>query len=403
MNNRQRIGNDIYWKSVNDRRKNLFENMWPLPYGVSYNSYLIRDEKCALMDTVESGTDGFYMDWIKEVLDGRQLDYLVVHHMELDHSSEIGELIRQFPNVKIIGNAKTFKVLSAYFGCSDNFVEVKDGDTLDLGHHKLKFVFTPWVHWPETMVSYDMTDGVLFSGDAFGMFGALDGGRYDDQVDFAMYEEEMRRYYSNIVGKYSSMVQKALARLSTIEVRTICPLHGLVWRSDPSRVIGLYDRWSRYDAEAGAVVIYASMYGNTARMADYIATGLADNGVKSIRVHDVSKTHISYLINDIWRYRGVVLGSCAYNLHMFPLMENLTRELLHMGVKNRLLGVFGTFSWNGGGVKNLKTFAEEIGWEQVAPAVEIHGRTAPEKLLACDAMAEAMAGRLLGKEICEEK
>ena len=253
------------------------------------------------------------------------------------------------------------------------------------------------------MVSYDTTDGVLFSGDAFGMFGALDGGHYDDQVDFAMYEEEMRRYYSNIVGKYSSMVQKALARLSTIEVRTICPLHGLVWRSDPSRVIGLYDRWSRYEAEAGAVVIYASMYGNTARMADYIATGLADNGVKSIRVHDVSKTHISYLINDIWRYRGVVLGSCAYNLQMFPLMENLTRELLHMGVKNKLLGLFGTFSWNGGGVKNLKVFAEEIGWEQVAPAVEIQGRTAADKLVACDALAEAMAGRLLGKEICGEK
>ena len=186
--------------------------MWPLPYGVSYNSYLIRDEKCALMDTVESGSDGFYMDWIKEVLDGRQLDYLVVHHMELDHSSEIGELIRQFPDVKIVGNAKTFKVLSAYFGCSDNFVEVTGWRYARFGtHHKLKFVFTPWVHWPETMVSYDMTDGVLFSGDAFGMFGALDGGHYDDQVDFAMYEEEMRRYYSNIVGKYSSMVQKALA------------------------------------------------------------------------------------------------------------------------------------------------------------------------------------------------
>ena len=343
------------------------------------------------------------MDWLKEVLDGRQLDYLVVHHMELDHSSEIGELIRQFPDVKIVGNAKTFKVLSAYFGCSDNFVEVKDGDTLDLGHHKLKFVFTPWVPWPETMVSYDMTDGVLFSGRCVryvrgtrrrplrrsGRLCDVRGG--DASVLF-----EYRR-------KYSSMVQKALARLSTIEVRTICPLHGLVWRSDPSRVIGLYDRWSRYEAEAGAVVIYASMYGNTARMADYIATGLADNGVKSIRVHDASKTHISYLINDIWRYRGVVLGSCAYNLQMFPLMENLTRELLHMGVKNKLLGLFGTFSWNGGGVKNLKVFAEEIGWEQVAPAVEIQGRTAADKLVACDALAEAMAGRLLGKEICGEK
>ncbi|MDD3107967.1 MAG: FprA family A-type flavoprotein [Alistipes sp.] len=396
MEKLQKIGDRIYWKCVNDRRKALFENMWPLPYGVSYNSYLIRDEKCALMDTVEAGSDRGYADWVDQVLEGRPLDYLVVHHMELDHSGEIVELLHRHPEMKIVGNQKTFKVLGAYFGCNDRLMEVKDGETLSLGHHTLKFVFTPWVHWPETMMSYDLTEGVLFTGDAFGMFGALDGGRFDDQVEFAPhYETEMRRYYSNIVGKYSAMVQKALEKLSGVEVATICPLHGLVWRHNPSQVIGLYDRWSRYEAEAGVTIIYASMYDNTARMADYIACGLADRGVRKIRVHDISKTHLSYLLNDLWLYRGVMLGSCAYNMQMFPLMENLTRELEHIGLKNRYLGLFGTFSWNGGGVKNLNAFSERIGWESVAAAAEIHGVPHAEKRASCDLLVESMAARLL--------
>ena len=390
----QKLSERIYWTGVYDRRKHLFENMWPLPEGVSYNSYLIKDEKCALMDTVESGSDRSYLDWLADTLEGRPLDYLVIHHMELDHSGEIENLIRQYPDVRIVGNAKTFRVLEAYFGKLPNLVEVKDGDTLSLGYHNLKFVFTPWVHWPETMMSYDTTDGVLFSGDAFGMFGATDGGVFDDQVDFARYESEMRRYYSNIVGKYSGMVQKALAKLSSARIGAICPLHGLVWRSDPARVIGLYDRWSRYEADDAAVVIYASMYGNTAQMADHVARRIAEAGVRDIRVYDVSKTHVSYLISEIWRCRGVLLGSCAYNTQMFPPMENLNRELLHAGRKERLLGVFGTYSWNGGGVKNLNAFAEQIGWETVAPSAEILGRPTCEKYAACDALADAMACRL---------
>ena len=388
---KEKVTERIFWTGVNDRRKQLFENMWPLPYGVSYNSYLIKDEKCVLMDTVESGSDRSYMDWVEECLEGRSLDYFVIHHMELDHSGEIENLLARYPTVKIVGNAKTFKVLAAYFGCSDNLLEVMDGDELDLGHHKLKFVFTPWVHWPETMMSYDSTEGVLFSGDAFGMFGTPDGGVFDDEVDFSFYEDEMRRYYSNIVGKYSGMVQKALAKLAGVPVKVICPLHGIVWRKDPARVVSLYDKWSRYEAEEGVVVIYASMYGNTAKMADYIARGISLAGVKKIRVYDVSKTHISYLINEIWKYKGVVLGSCAYNMQMFPLMESLTRELEHMGVQDKKLGIFGTFSWNGGGVKNLNDFAGRIGWEMVAEPAEIHGRPSCEKTAACDTLAQAMA------------
>lgn len=394
---KQKVTERIFWSGVNDRRKQLFENIWPLPNGVSYNSYIIRDEKCVLMDTVEMGSDRAFLEWIDSTLEGRELDYLVINHMELDHSGEIEAVVRRYPNVKIVGNSKTFRVLEAYFGCMCNLLEVKDGDELDLGYHKLKFVFTPWVHWPETMMTYDQTDGVLFSGDAFGTFGTLDGGVFDDQIEFSYYEDEMRRYYSNIVGKYSTMVQKALARLAGVKVSVICPLHGIVWRKDPAKVVALYDKWSRYEAEDGVVIIYASMYGNTAQMADYIAAQVAKAGVKKIRVHDVSKTHISYLINDIWRYKGVILGSCAYNLQMFPLMENFTRELLHMGVKNRYLGLFGTYSWNGGGVKNLNHFATDIGWEMVADPAEIMGRPSAAKYAACDTLGAAMGAKVLGR------
>ncbi len=390
-----KITDRVWWLGVNDRRKQLFENIWPLPAGVSYNSYLIADRKTALMDTVECGSDSAYLSRIEEILGGRTLDYLVINHMELDHAGEIETIMRRWPEVKIVGNSKTFKVLEAYYGCHTNLLEVKDGEVLDLGESKLQFIFTPWVHWPETMMSYESTEQVLFSADAFGTFGAINGGVLDSQTRFEFYESEMRRYYSNIVGKYSNMVQKAFAKLAGVPVRTICSLHGPVWQASAARVIELYDKWSRYEAEPGAVVAYASMYGNTARMADHIAMLMAEKGVRDIVVHDVSKTHISYLINDIWKYRGLVLGSCAYNSEMFPAMETLCRELAHMQVKNKTLGLFGSYSWNGGGVRNLQKWAEEIGWEQPALAVEMHGRPTSEKYAACDDLAAAMAAKLL--------
>lgn len=389
--------NKIYYIGVNDRRKQLFENMWPLPNGVSYNSYVIDDEKTALLDTVEMGSGKQFLESIDEVLQGRDLDYLIVNHMEPDHSGEIGDVVRRYPDVQIVGNSKTFKILKGYFGIEDNLLEVCDGDTLSLGYHVLKFVFTPWVHWPETMMTYDTTDKVLFSADAFGTFGTLDGGIFDDEVDFESYREEMRRYYSNIVGKYSNMVQKAFAKLSGVEIKAICPLHGPVWRTNPARVVELYDRWSTYKSRDGVVIVYASMYGNTAQVADYIARKLSEAGVKQIKVHDVSKTHISYIISDIWKYRGVILGSCAYNAEMFPMMESLTRELQHMGVKDKYLGLFGSHSWNGGGVRNLQCFADNIGWDMVAPAADLFGTPTPEKLAACDCIAASMAAKFLSK------
>lgn len=390
------ITKDIHWLGINDRRKHLFENIWPLPYGVSYNSYLICDEKSVLMDTIELGTDGSYLNRIASLLGGRSLDYLVINHMEPDHSGEIDTIVRAYPQVKIIGNSKTFQILKSYFdGLEDNLMEVKDGDTIELGTKRLKFFMTPWVHWPETMMTYEETNKVLFSGDAFGTFGSLDGGVLDKDLKFEYYEDEMRRYYSNIVGKYGGMVQKALAKLAGVEIATICSLHGPVWQDNVAKVVSLYDKWSKCEADDAVVVIYASMYGNTAQMADYMANVISRSGVKDIRVYDVSKTHVSYLISEIWRCKGVMLGSCSYNTGMFPLMQQLCNDMLHYGLKNRLLGIFGTGSWVGGGVRTLKTFAESCGWEQVADPAEIIGRPGESNFSVCDPLGKAMAHRIL--------
>ena len=393
-----RITENIHWLGINDRRKHLFENIWPIPGGVSYNSYLILDETSVLMDTVELGTDGSYLERIDSLLGGRGLDYLVINHMEPDHSGEIDTVVRRWPKVKVIGNAKTFQRLKSYYGdLTGNLVEIKDGDTLSLGKHTLKFVLTPWVHWPETMMTYESSEQVLFSGDAFGTFGTLDGGVLDKDLKFEYYEDEMRRYYSNIVGKYGKMVQKALAKLDGVPVKTICSLHGPVWQENAAKVVSLYDKWSRCEADDAVVVIYASMYGNTAHMADYLANVVSQGGVKDIRVYDVSETHISYLISEIWRCRGVLLGSCSYNSGMFPLMQQLCNEMITYGLTDRLLGLFGTGSWTGGGVRTLKTFAEQSKWEEVAAPAEIIGRPGESTYPVCDPLGEAMAKRIFNK------
>lgn len=368
------ISNKINYLGTNDRKKSLFENNWPLPKGVSYNSYLICDNKSALIDTLEFGSKDDYIDQIAEILEGKNLDYLIVNHMEPDHSSMIGILLKFYPQLKIVSNIKAFKMLEAYFGLTSNsFIEVKDNEILDLGYHKLSFHLTPWVHWPETMMTYDTTDKVLFSCDAFGSFGTLDGGIFDDEINFEWYEDEMRRYYSNIVGKYSNMVQKAFAKLQDVEIKVICPSHGPVWRSNPGKAIELYDKWSRYESEEGVIIAFASMYGNTEKMADYLARLISEKGVKNIRIYDVSKTHASFILSDIWKYKTVILGSCAYNAGMHPMMEHLCHELTVLNPKDKNYALFGSYSWNGGGLKSLLAFADKMTWNKIAEPVELIG------------------------------
>ncbi|MCT4637433.1 MAG: FprA family A-type flavoprotein [Bacteroidales bacterium] len=395
MQNTVEVSGKIHWIGTNDRRTHLFENMWPLEHGVSYNSYIINDEKVALVDTVEIGTAAEYLDKIESIIGDKPIDYLIVNHMEPDHSGAIGAILHRHPDMKIIGNIKTKKILQAYFPVADeNYMLVADGDELDLGYHKLKFVMTPWVHWPETMVSYDMTDKVMFSCDAFGTFGSLDGGIFDDEINFSFYEEEMRRYYSNIVGKYSNMVQKAFKKLDGIEVSIICSSHGPIWRSNPQRVLDLYYKWSNYETERGVVIIWGSMYGNTEKMADVIARHLVTKGIRNIKMYDASKTHISHLIKDIWKYKGVILGSCAYNSGMYPKVAQLCSELEHMQVKNHFLGLFGSYSWNGGGVKNLMKFADNIEWDLIADPAEIKGSPSEANLDQLEVIATEMAKKL---------
>lgn len=386
-----KIADGIYYVGVNDRDTHLFENMWPLLKGVSYNSYIIVDEKTALVDTVKASKMKEYIEKLQQILDGKPLDYLIINHMEPDHSGAIASIVHAYPNVKIVGNKKTFEFIKAMYNVEDNFYEVKDGDEIDLGSRKLKFFMTPMVHWPETMMTYDLNDKILFSGDAFGGFGSLDGGIFDDEVDVKYFENEIRRYYSNIVGKFGPMVQKALQRLSSLEIKIVCSTHGPVWRTNPKHIISAYDRWSKYEYEEGVVIAYGTMYGNTEKMADFIARALADEGVKNIRVMNTSTTHESFIINEIWRFKGVILGTCTYNNWIFPPMENLIINLAHKGIPNRVFGVFGTYGWSGGGVKGILEHIQKNKWGLVGEPVEVNFSPKDKDLEKLKKLAAEMA------------
>ncbi len=342
------IAQDISWIGVNDRETDLFEAMWPLPEGISYNSYLIMDEKTALIDTVKKTHLAQYVENIRKTLPaGRNIDYLIINHIEPDHSGAIPVLKGLFPGMNIVGNKKTLEFLKDFYGIASDTTLVSDGDTLRLGSRTLSFVITPMVHWPETMMTYDPTARVLFSGDAFGGFKTLDGGLFDDEINTSDFDGELLRYFSNIIGKFSPMVQKAIAKLKDLDIGIIATTHGPVWRKSPGYVIGKYDLWSRYTAEQGIVLVYASMYGNTLKMAEAVARGLASEGAKTIRMHDVSRTSPSYIIRDAWQYKGIILGSCTYEMGLFPPMRYLVELLEEKGLKDRKLGIFGSYGWTG--------------------------------------------------------
>ena len=388
------IANQIYYVGVNDRQKTLFENMWPLPYGVSYNAYLIVDEKTVLVDTVDVCYSDLFLKKVTEALQGRTLDYLIVNHMEPDHAGSIRLLRQQYPGVKIVGNSKTFGMLAGFHGITDGLHEVKEGDTLNTGTHQLSFYMAPMVHWPEVMVTYDATDKILFSADAFGTYGTLDGAVVDKDMDCSHYWDEMVRYYANIVGKYGNPVQRALQKLSALEIKTICSTHGPVWQEHVAKAVGIYDRLSRYEAEEGVVILYGSMYGHTEQMAEVIASALADQGVKRIVMHNVSKTPASYILADVFRYKGIIVGSPTYSNQLFPEVEAVLSKIELREVKNRLFGYFGSFSWAGAAVKRLASFGEKMKWETVGtPAEQKQGMTAAD-YAACYALGEAMAKRL---------
>ena len=389
---------NIHPVGVNDRHKTLFEGLWPLPFGVSYNAYIIDDEKVALVDTVEVDFFSQFIDNVRRVIGDRPIDYIIVNHMEPDHSGSLALIKKYYPDAKIVGNKKTFDMMRGYYNVGneeDEIVDVKNGDTLSLGTHQLAFTMIPMVHWPETMVTLDVTEHVLFSGDAFGCFGALNGAYVDSEMNCDVYWNEMQRYYSNIVGKYGVPVQQALKKLAGVQIDYICPTHGPIWHEHIARVIGEYDRMSRYATEPGLVVCYGSMYGNTERAAEKIASAASRAGVKNIVIHDVSRENHSFILSDIFKYRGLILGAPTYNNGLYTEMEMLLSELAERGIKDHLLGIFGSYTWAGQAVKKITEWNKtRMKFELVGIPVEIKQSLSAETEAACEALGKAMAERL---------
>lgn len=344
----RKVVDDLYWVGGNDHRLALFENIHPIPNGVSYNSYLLLDKKTVLFDTVDWDACRQFLENVEHVLNGRDLDYLVINHMEPDHGASIEEILLRYPKVKIILTEKSFLLMHQFgFNVDGRTEEVKEGDTRCFGKHTITFIEAPMVHWPEAMVSFDVTNGVLFSADAFGSFGALDGKLFNDEVDFDRdWLDDARRYYTNIVGKYGPHVQALLKKAGTIDIKVICPLHGPVWRNDFGYLLDKYDKWSRYEPEeTGVLIAYASMYGNTESAAQVLAAKLVEKGVKNVVVHDVSNTHVSYLISDAFKYSHIVLASVTYNLGIYPVMHDFLMHMKALNMQKRTVGIIENGSW----------------------------------------------------------
>lgn len=371
MNCRE-ITSDVFYVGVNDRTTTRFEAMWPLPYGVSYNSYLVKGtDKIALIDSVEMKAYASLVDNIEEMSGGKGLDYLVINHTEPDHSGSIPILLKKYRNLKLICNRISAEQLGGFYGIKDKerFLVVGDGDTVDLGNLTLRFVTTPMVHWPETMMTYVEERHVLFSGDAFGCFGALNGRYIDDQLsdeELRVYISEMYRYYSNIVGKYGKFVQGAFKKTAGLTIDYICPTHGPVWHKEIARVVDIYSRLSKYEPEEGTVVVFASMYGNSAEFAEHIVDALARKGLKNIHVFNAATAEMSEMISACFRYRTLVIGSPTYSMDIFPPVATLLRALTVREIKNKTVGLFGSFTWAMGALPKMKEAFDAMGLPPVA-------------------------------------
>lgn len=364
MYNVRNVTKDLYWIGGNDHRLALFENIHPIPKGVSYNSYLLLDKKTVLFDTVDWSICREFLGNMAHVLDGRDLDYIVINHMEPDHGASLEEVLIRYPKAKIISTEKSFMLMRQFgFDVDGKEIEVKEGDTFSFGKHEVMFIEAPMVHWPEAMVTFDKTEGVLFSADAFGSFGALDGKLFNDEVNFDRdWIDEARRYYTNIVGKYGPFVQSLLKKATPIlpDIKYICPLHGPVWRNDFEYLLDKYNKWSSYEPEEKAVMIaYASMYGNTEFAAQILATKLVERGIKNVVVYDVSNTHVSQLISEAFRVSHIALCSVTYNLGIYPVMHNFLNDMKALNLQNRTVAIVENGSWTPRSGDLMEQFLDE--------------------------------------------
>ena len=390
------VTEDLYWVGANDHRLALFENIHPIPRGVSYNAYLLLDEKSVLFDTVDWSACRQLLENMDYLLEGKPLDYLVINHMEPDHGASIEEILLRYPKVKIVSTEKAFMLMRQFgFGVdSHELIEVHEGDTMSFGKHTVTFVYAPMVHWPEAMVTFDVTNGVLFAADAFGSVGALDGKLFNDEVNFDRdWIDDARRYFTNIVGKYGPHVQALLKKAATIDIKVICPLHGPVWRSDLGYFIDKYDHWSRYEPEEkGVMIAYASMYGNTEAAAQALASKLCEKGMTNVHVYDVSNTHVSQLISETFRLSHVVLASVTYNLGIYPVMHNYLMDMKALNLQNRTIAIIENGSWACKSGDLMQKFVDDelknmtVLNERLSLASALH----PDKVTELDALADSI-------------
>ncbi len=391
---------DVYWIGVNDRTTDLFEGIWPITKeGVSYNSYLINDEKKAVIDLTKSFKGDEFFDQISEVTDISKIDYVVVNHMEPDHSGLLRMLRRISPQITILGSAKTKEMLESFFSIKENVQVVNEGDELSLGKRTLKFFSTPFLHWPETIMSYEVSHRILFSCDAFGSYGAIRGAIFDDECrDFNFYQEEALRYYVNIVANFSARVLDAIEKLSTLSVDVIAPSHGLVWRKDLSLIVNLYRKWAECaigNTEPAITLVYGSMYGNTEIMMNAVAQGISKTDVP-LAIFDASRTHVSYILPSLWIKKGIIIGAPTYEVSLFPPVA----EVLHMAaqkhIKSKKVAYFGSYGWSGGAKKHLEKIVEPLKWEMVE-VLEFKGGPSQEDLKRAEEFGRRFA-ELIGKE-----
>ncbi|MBR3784649.1 MAG: FprA family A-type flavoprotein [Bacteroidales bacterium] len=398
MQNTQPIQQDLIYVGASDRRLALFENVYPIPRGVSYNSYLMVDDVTVLFDTVDAGVAQQFFENVEAALYGRKLDYVVVHHMEPDHAATLMDLLLRHPEATVVTTAKAAQMMQQFFGNQPaNLMVVKEGDELLTEHHHLVFTMAPMVHWPEVMMTYDSTSKTLFSADAFGTFGALSGNFFADQMDFEHeWLGDARRYYINIVGKYGMQVQNVLKKATALDIQMICPLHGPVWRENLGWFIGKHDTWSRYEPEdRGVVIIYGSIYGHTEAAALRLGTLLAQRGVKNIKAYDASHTHVSKLVAECFRASHVVLASSTYNNGLFTPIESLLADLKAHAWQKRTVALIENGSWAAQAAKLMRAELEQMkDIVIVGEPVSLKSAATPAQEEQLAALAAALAATL---------
>ena len=397
----RKVTDDIYFVGVDEHRLHLFENIHPIPDGISYNSFLLMDKKTVLFDTVDWSSCRQFLENIEAVLKGKKLDYVIVNHMEPDHSASLEQVLFRYPECKVIGTDKTFMLMNQFgFDVGDRFEEVKEGDSKNFGKHTVSFIEAPMIHWPEVMMSFDETSGILFAADAFGTFKALNGKLFADEVNFDRdWLDEARRYYTNIVGKYGPFVQELLKKASRLPIKMICPLHGPIWRSNLEYFIDKYDKWSSYEPEEdGVLIVYASMYGNTESTAAELASMLCDKGLTNVSMYDVSSIHSSYLISDAFKFSHIALACVTYNLNIFPVMHDFLEHMKLLNLQKRTVALIENGSWavkSGTLIRNLLDEMKEMTIlpEQLTLNSAINNGKRDELMSLSDAIVESVKAR----------